>query len=90
MAHHCNVASLNHLYRYNIGRCSSELSKLTPLTYSRGKSTRSYSFQDFSVTIPRCYKDVNVISFFPRTAKIWNILLPECFPLTYAVNGAKC
>ena len=35
-------------------------------------------------------KDVNVISFFPRTAKIWNILLPECFPLTYAVNGAKC
>ena len=29
---------------------------------------------DFSVTVPRCYKDAYVNSFFPRTAKLWNFL----------------
>ena len=34
---------------------------------------------DFSVTIPKCYKDVYVNSFFPRTARLWNSLPIECF-----------
>ena len=44
---------------------------------------------DFSVTIHRCYKDVYVNSFFPRTAKLWNSLPIECFPLTYDFSGFK-
>ena len=44
---------------------------------------------DFSVTIPRCYKDSYVNSFFPRTAKLWNSLPIECFPLTYDLSGFK-
>ena len=44
---------------------------------------------DFSVTIPRCYKDVYVNSFFPCTARLWNFLPLECFPLTYNLNGMK-
>ena len=44
---------------------------------------------DFSVIIPRCYKDVYVNSFFPRTAKLWNSLPIECFPLTYDLSGFK-
>ena len=36
-----------------------------------------------SVTIARCYSDVYVNSFSPRTARLWNCLLIECFPLTY-------
>ena len=44
---------------------------------------------DFSVTIPRCYKDVYVNSFFPRTARLWNSLRIECFPLTYDLSGSK-
>ena len=75
---------------YSIGRCSSELAQLVPLPFSRGRSTRySDRLHDFSVTIPRCYKDVYVSSFFPCTAKLWNSLPIECFPLTYDLSGFK-
>ena len=71
LAHRRNVASLSLFYRYYFGRCSSELAQLVPLPYSRRKSTcYSGRLHDFSVTIPRCCKDVYVNSFFPRTAKL--------------------
>ena len=90
LAHHRNVASLNVFYIYYFGRCSSELAQLFPFPYSRGRSTRySDRSHDFSVTIPRCYKDVYVNSFFPRTARLWNSLPIECFHLTYDLNGFK-
>ena len=58
-------------YRYYFGRCSSELAQLVPRPYSRGRSTRySDRLDDFSVTIPRCDKDVYVNSFFPGTARL--------------------
>ena len=70
LAHHRNVVSLSLFCRYCFGRCSSELAQLVPLRYSRGTSTRySDRLHNFSVTIPRYYKDVNVNSFFPRTAR---------------------
>ena len=82
-----NVAGLSLFYIYYFGRCSSELGLLP---YSRGRST-SYSdrLHDFSVSIPRCYKDVYVNSFFPRTARLWNSLPIECFPLTCDLSGFK-
>ena len=43
--------------------------------------------QDFSVTIPRCYKDFYVNSFFPRTARLSNSVPIECLPLTGHLNG---
>ena len=90
LAHRQNVASLSLFYRYYFGRCSSELAQLVPLPFSRGRSTRySDRLHDFSVTIPRCYKDAYVNSFFPRTAKFWNSLPIECFPLTYDLSGFK-
>ena len=90
LTHRQNVASLTLFYRYYFGRCSSELVQLVPLPYSRGRSTcYSDRLHDFSVTIPRCYKDVYVNSFFPRTAKLWNSLPIECFPLTYNLSGFK-
>ena len=59
LAHCRNVASLSLFYRYYFGRCSSELAQLVPLPFSRGRSTRySDKLHDFSLTIPRCYKDV--------------------------------
>ena len=71
LAHRRNVASLRLFYRYYSGRSSYELAQLVPLPYSRGRSTRhSDRLHDFSVTIPRCYKDVYVNSFFPRTARL--------------------
>ena len=90
LAYRRNVASLSLFYRYYFGRCSSELPQLVPRPFSRGRSTRySDRFHDFSVTNPRCYKDVYVISFFPRSAKLWNSLHIECFPLTYDLSGFK-
>ena len=90
IAHRRNVASLSLFYRYYFGRCSSELAQLVPLPFSRGRSTRySDRLHYFSVTIPRCYKDVYVNSFFPRTTRLWISMLIECFPLTYNLNGFK-
>ena len=67
LVHRQNVAS----FRYYFGRCSPELAQLVRLPYSRGRSARySDRLHDFSVTIPRCYKDVYVNSFFPRTAML--------------------
>ena len=89
VGHRRNVASLSLFYRYYFRRCSSELAQLAPLPFSRGRSTRcSDRMHDFSVTIPRCYKDVYVNRFFPRTARPWNSLPIECFALTY-LNGFK-
>ena len=44
---------------------------------------------DFLVTIRHCYIDVYVNSFFLPTARFWNPLPIECFPLTYDLNGIK-
>ena len=61
-------------------RFSSTLAQLNPLSFSWGRSTYySDRLHDFSVTIPRCYKDVYANSFFPRTAGFWNSLPIECF-----------
>ena len=90
LTHRGNVASLSLFYRYYCGRCSSEVAQLVPLPYSRGRSTcYSDRLHNFSVTIPRCYKDVYVNSFFPRTARLWNSLPIECFPLTCDLSGCK-
>ena len=90
LAYHGNVASLSRFHRYYFGRCSSELDQMVPLLFSRGRSTRySDRLQDFSVAIPRSYKDVHVNSFFPRTARLWNSLPIEYFALNYDLNGFK-
>ena len=83
LAHRRNLASLSLFYRYYFSRCSFEKAQLAPLPYSRGRSTRySDRLHDFSVNIPRFYKDVYVKSCFPRTARLWNSLPIECFNLT--------
>ena len=90
LAYRRNVARLSLSYRYYFGKCFSELAQLVPLLFSRGRSARcSDRFHDFSVTIPRCYKQVYVNSFFSRTARLWNSLPTECFPLNYDLSGLK-
>ena len=84
LAHHRNLASLCLFYRYYFGRRSSELALLVPLLFSRGRSALySHRLHETSVTIPECYKEIYVKGFFPRTARLWNSLPIECFPLTY-------
>ena len=63
------------------------MDQLVRVSFSQKRSTRySDRLNDFSVTIPRLYKDVYVKSFFPRTARLWNSLPIEWFPLTYDLN----
>ena len=89
-AHRQNVASLSLFYSYYFDKCSSELAQLVPLPFCRGRSTcYSDRLHDFSVTVPRCYKDVYVNSFFPCTGRLWNSLPIESFPLTYDLSGFK-
>ena len=90
LAHRRNVSSLSVFYRYYFRICSSELAEPVPLFYSRWRSTRySDRLHDLSVFIPKCYKDTDVNSFFPHTARLWNSLPIECFPLTYDLSGFK-
>ena len=78
---HCqNVASISLFDRYYFGRCSSEQPHLIPFPFSWGMSPHySDRLHDFSVTIPRCYKDVYVNSFIPHTTRPWNSLPIEYF-----------
>ena len=49
LADHSNVASLSVFYRYYFVKCSSELTQLVPIPFSRGRSTRySDRLHDFS------------------------------------------
>ena len=82
------MVSLSPFYRYYFSRYSSELAQLVPYPFSEGRSTRySDRLHDFSVIIPRCYKDVYANSFFPCTARLWNHLPIECFALNYGLSG---
>ena len=90
LAYHWNVASLSLFDSYYFGRFSSELAELIWFPYSWGRSARySDRLHNFSVTIPRCYKDVYVNNLFPYTARLWNSLPVECFSLTYDLNEFK-
>ena len=90
LAHPRNFASLVFFHKYYFWRCSSELAQLVSFPYLWGRSTLySDRLHDVSVTIPRCYKDVYVNSLFPCTARLWNSLPIECFPLAYGLNGFK-
>ena len=90
LAHRQNVTSLGLLYRHYFVRCSSKLAQLVSFIFSCGMSTcYSDRLHDFSVTIPRCYKDVCVNSFFPCRTRLWNSLPIECFPLTSDLTSFK-
>ena len=82
LAHRQNIASLSLFYRYYFGRCSYELAQGRPTRYSD-------RLHDFSVAIPRCYKNVYVNIFSPRTARHLNSLPIECFLSTYNLSGFK-
>ena len=57
-----------------------------PLPYSWGRYTRySDRMYYFSVTIPRCHKDVYLNSFFSCSTWLWNSLPMEC--LTYDITS---
>ena len=84
------IASLSLLYRSYFVRYSSGVAKLVPLCRSRGVSTCYFnSLHDFSVTIPICYKDVYINSFFLRTSIPYKCLPAEYFLVAFDLLGFK-
>ena len=93
LAHRQNVARLSLFYSYYFVRCSSELAQLVPLPLSRRRSTLySNRLHDFfchhSWMLQGCLCH-HINSFFRRTARLWNSLPIECFPLTSDLSGFK-
>ena len=88
LTHGLNVASLSLLYRYHtlVDVHLHWFNWLHLLFLEGGLLVVAI---DCMVTIPRCYKDVYVNSFFLRTARLWNSLPIECFPSTNDLNGFK-
>ena len=68
LPHYQNLATLGLFCRYCFGRYSPELFVLP--YFGGGYIRYSNKLYDFSVTIPVCYKDVYVRSFFTRTARL--------------------
>ena len=64
-AHRRNVASLSLFNRYYFGRCSSELSQLVPLPFSRGRSTR-FSDRFLSPFLDVTRISMSTVSFLAR------------------------
>ena len=61
------------------GRYQSELAELVLLSYSHGRSTHSDRLHGFSVTVPRCYKDIYDSSFLSRIDRLWNSMPADTF-----------
>ena len=79
LAYFWNTASI--LYRCYFGRCSSGLVELVSYPYYHGRSTYYFDgLHDFTVTVSRCFRDVNVNTFFPHTARLWNDFQQNGFP----------
>ena len=69
-----------------------KLAQLVPHPHSSGRFTRYFDrLHDFSVAIPRYYKDVYVKSFFSGKARLLNSVPMECFywPMTSLWRGSS-
>ena len=75
--------------RSNFVQCESFLKSNSPDILALCETNLDGRLHAFSVTIPGCYKDVYVNSFFPHAARLWNSLPIECFTLTYDLSGFK-
>ena len=84
LVHRRNIASLSLFYRYYFGTSSPELAQLVLPPVSQGYSD---GLHDFSVTIPRCYNDVLIVSLFAQLES--GIICLKSFPLTCDLDDLK-
>lgn len=90
LSHQRDVASLSLFYKYYHAKCSTELQGLVPSSWLPARSTRfSKRSHPYTVAVPRSKTKFYSNSFFPRTAKLWNSLSNDCFPLSYNLNLFK-
>ena len=89
LTHHRNVASLSLFYRYYLGRFSSELAQLVPLSFSLGglHVILIDCMIFLSPFLDATKMSMSTVSFLAQL--LWNCLPIECFPLTYDLRGFK-
>ena len=76
LSHSRDVASLSLFYKYYYGKCSSELVDLVPPKRVTARSTRfSEQMQRHTVNSPICRTKFYQLSFFSRTAALWNSII---------------
>ena len=92
LAHRQNVTSLSLFYRCYFGRYALQ-NWLNWFHFLFLEGGLLVILIDRVICLPPfldvCYKDVCVNSFFLRTARLWNSLPIECFPLSYDLSGFK-
>ena len=81
--------SLSLCYKYYFERPLFELAEYSALSCSSDKATlyadRQHDFLSHSYVL----KNIHAISFFLHAARLQNLLLARCFPLTYDLNISK-
>ena len=90
LLHRRIVASLSLFYKYYHAKCSAELADLVPPRRVNVRTTRfSERLHKYDVRPPLCKRNFYQLSFFPRTASLWNSLPPNCFPPQYNIGVFK-
>ena len=92
LSHRRDVASLSLFYRYFNGKCSTELHGLVPPRRVFDRRTRFACIQSlhpYLLRIPTSRSNFHSNSFFPRTARLWNHLSAETFPVDYNLASFK-
>ena len=90
LSHRRAVSSLSLFYRYYHGLCSDELASITPRPRSFTRCTRGSDYTNpYLVAVPRCRTEQHKNSFFFRTAKLWNSLPTEVFPVCVSLTAFK-
>ena len=88
LAHYRNVTSLSLFYWYYFGRCSSALNCFHFLILQGVLLVNLIACKIFLSPFLDVTR-MSVNNFFACTARPWNSLPIECFPLTYDLNGFK-
>ena len=90
LEHRRKVGDLCIFYKYYHGRCSTAIASLMPPGVRINRRTRqSDNTHRFAVQITTPRTSLYQNAFLHRTAKLWNSLPPEMFPVDYNIQRFK-
>ena len=81
--------SLSLCYKYYFERSLFELAEYSAISCSSDKATLYADGKHDFLSHSYILKNIHAISFFLHVARLQNLLLARCFPLTYDLNISK-